>query len=127
LANPGETISDLAKKSIIETCSYLKLSSNWVLSSNIYQNDHLKGKDRVLNICLAEGANVYINAKGGQELYDKDEFKRNNLDLFFVEPGSVEYNQMSNSFTPWLSIIDIMMFNDKDFICNRMLPTYNLI
>jgi hypothetical protein len=53
----------------------------------------------------------YINPIGGQELYDKEFFKKNELELCFIKTVPIEYKQFKNEFAPWLSIIDVLMFN----------------
>lgn len=57
------------------------------------------------------GANTYINAIGGMELYSKDEFLARDVKLKFIKSRPFEYAQFDNEFVPWLSIVDVMMFN----------------
>lgn len=118
----GETdlISKLAVKSIKAINEYLQLGTEIVETSSIYNNKNLSGPTRVLDICRIEKASNYINAIGGMELYSKDLFKENNIDLNFIKPKPIKYNQFGNEFIPWLSIIDVLMFNSvsetKDLI-----------
>lgn len=121
-----ETINDLAKHSIKSICKYLYIDTILIDSSVDYQNGHLHAQERVLDICKKENTNTYINAIGGKDLYSKDEFSRNGIGLFFLKPLIIEYKQFNNDFVPWLSIIDIMMFNGKDRI-KKMLNNYVLI
>lgn len=113
------SISELAEESVISVCSYLGMKTNFSDSAN-YQNGNLKGKDRVIDICKKENADIYINAIGGKELYSKDEFKENNIELFFLSPAKVPYKQLNDEFTPWLSIIDVLMFNSKEAITGML-------
>ena len=46
--------------------------------------------------------------------------------LNFIQPELIEYKQFKNEFIPYLSIIDIMMFNSKKDIQN-MLNIYKLV
>src|SRR5690606_26985644 len=46
-----DSIATLAKNSILKTCQYLNLHCEWETSSSIYKNEHLKGQNRVLDIC----------------------------------------------------------------------------
>jgi len=68
----------------------------------------------------------YINAIGGQSLYSKEKFTENGLTLNFIKSKPIVYSQFKNQFIPWLSIIDVMMFNSPDEI-NNMLNQYDLI
>jgi len=49
-------------------------------------------------------------------LYSKEYFAQNGIDLKFIKSKNVIYNQFKNEFVPWLSIIDVMMFNTPDYI-----------
>lgn len=104
-------IASIATKSLVEISKYLEINTEFVFSSSVYDNAELTGKARVINICKKENATYYINPIGGQELYDKDFFKESGLELSFIKTMSIEYNQFKNGFVPWLSIIDVLMFN----------------
>lgn len=119
-------ISQLALLSILETCNYLDINTKFVLSSETYNNSFLKGQERIINICSIENTTQYFNTIAGLELYSKDEFRRNNIDMFFLRSQSIKYNQFDNTFIHGLSIIDVMMFNSKEEI-KSMLKMYELV
>lgn len=120
-------ISDLACESINLVCNYLGIKTKCAKSSEQnYHNDILKASDRVIDICLKESANEYFNPIGGKELYSKEEFLLNGLNLHFISSGLKPYKQFNNDFIPSLSIIDIMMFNSKDEIL-KMLGCYDIV
>lgn len=110
------TIAELAAKSIKDTCNYLGISTEFVLTATHYGNSELKAEERVKDICRREGANTYINATGGRELYDKDDFEKAGLKLQFIKTHSISYPQLGGEFVPWLSIIDVLMFNSQETI-----------
>jgi hypothetical protein len=87
----------------------------------------LHSQDKVLALCVANGSKIYINAIGGMGLYSQNDFKRNNIDLKFIKSNKFEYSQFGRSFVPWLSIIDVMMFNSVDDIKNNILDNYELL
>ena len=120
------TIDLLATESIKNTCNYLGITTPIVLSSEPGTGKELRGKDRVISICHKESASTYINVVGGQDLYSKDHFRENGLALSFIQPKPIIYPQFSNEFVPWLSVIDIMMFNSPGDI-QQMLTEYTLI
>jgi len=107
-------------------CGYLDITTPLIISSSIEIDHELTAEHKVLSLCKALQANTYINPIGGVELYDKAFFKQAGIDLFFLKTGSVEYRQFDNEFIPFLSIIDVMMFNDKDTI-KSMLNNYGLL
>ncbi len=118
-------ISTYIYQSITTICEYISISTPLVESSQIYNNQHLKAQERILDICLQEKANHYINPIGGRELYSKELFAEHGIQLNFIRSEKVEYVQFNNEFVPWLSIIDIMMFNSKEEI-QKLLKTYIL-
>jgi len=61
------------------------------------------------------------------DLYDKEEFKENGLNLVFLKMDSdIKYKQFNEEFVPNLSILDVMMFNSQEE-CKEMLKRYTLI
>jgi len=111
-----QLISILAIRSIKVTCAYLDITTGILETAINYSNSHLKAEDRVIDICCKEHAQTYVNAAGGRELYNKDNFKRNGIDLYFLKSKYISYKQLEYPFIPWLSIIDVMMFNSKETI-----------
>ena len=111
--------------SIIQICDYLDLETRIVISSSIDINHSLKAKEKVMAINKALNSTQYINSIGGLELYEKNVFQKENIKLKFLKSEIAKYKQFNNEFIPYLSIIDIMMFNSKDEI-KKMLLKYNL-
>ena len=108
-------------------CNYLGIKTNLKFSSNIDYNRNLKGQNRILELCQQGNANIYINPIGGQNLYDKEKFTKNNIEFHFIKTlENIRYKQFNTQFIPNLSIIDVMMFNSPEKI-NKMLNEYLLI
>lgn len=113
--------------SIARTCAHLGTTTPIELSSAIAIDPGLKAQDRVLALCRAVGATTYVNASGGTELYAAPAFRRRGIDLKFIRPGPLEYGQFGDPFVPWLSIIDVMMFNPPAAIQAHIVNAYRLI
>jgi len=113
--------------SISVVCNYLKIKTPIKISSEIKINHELKGSEKVLALCRAVEADSYINAIGGVELYSKLDFINQNIDLKFIKPNLFAYQQYRNDFIPWLSIIDVMMFNSAETINKTLLNNFKLI
>lgn len=112
--------------SIEQITKYLDIDTKIIISSTLDIDHRLKAEEKVIAINKALNADRYINAIGGQELYDKKKFAAEGITLNFIKTEIAEYKQFNNEFVPYLSIIDIMMFNSKDQIKN-MLNKYELI
>lgn len=121
----SEPVSVMATRSITAIARYLSLPTIIQETSSIYQNADLKSQERVIDICLQERATDYINPIGGNSLYRKEDFKERGIDLFFIKSLNSEYNQNSQSFVPWLSIIDVLMFNEREVI-HSLLQKYEV-
>ena len=112
--------------SIKKICFYLDIKTELLISSNLEKNNSLKGKDKVIEICKKLGGLEYYNAVGGQELYSFEEFKSNGIELKFLKTEEINYQQFNNEFIPYLSILDVMMFNSKEKV-KEFLNNYSLI
>lgn len=88
-------------------------STEIVISSSLEIDHSLKSQDKVIAICESLKASAYFNPIGGLDLYDTESFEKQNIKLNFMKSNPIEYPQLGNAFVPWLSIIDVMMFNDK--------------
>lgn len=120
------TISEMAIESVRLVSEYLDLKTDYVLSSEAYNNRGMERQERLIDICKQEGSNHYINALGGQELYKKEDFLKEGIRLDFIKTLPIDYKQFNNEFVPWLSIIDVLMFNSKEE-AQEMLNKYELV
>lgn len=112
--------------SIIEVCNFLGIKKPIKISSSINIDHSLKGAEKVKAIVKTLKANIYINPIGGVDLYIKNDFSIDGIDLKFIQTKEFQYKQFDdNNFIPFLSIIDVMMFNKKEEV-KEMLNQYNL-
>ncbi len=124
--NNAATISEFNFTGIKAICDYLGITTSLVSSSEMYANNKLKGQYRILDICIREKANHYINPTGGMELYSNEVFSKEGISLSFIISELRPYKQFKNEFIPALSLIDVMMFNSTEEV-NKMLNQYQLI
>lgn len=119
-------ISEIAIESIKLVSEYLEVNTEFIISSETYDNKAMERQERLIHICKKEQQNHYINALGGQELYKKTDFLNQGIRLEFLKSLPIQYQQFNKDFVPWLSIIDVIMFNTKDQV-KKMLDKYELI
>lgn len=105
---------------------YLGITTELITSSELKKDCSLKCADKVMHICKILNADQYYNAIGGTELYNKEIFAQNGIELHFLKTNEITYPQFKNEFVPNLSIIDVMMFNSKEQIKN-MLEEFTLV
>jgi hypothetical protein len=125
LTREARTIAQLAAESILAVCKFLDIETEIIPSSSVFQNRGLKKADRLIDICWQLNAHDYINAAGGTAIYTKDYFLESGIHLYFLESRPIAYRQFGQPFVPWLSIIDVLMFNKKEQ-CKSFLNEYDL-
>lgn len=123
---PSNRLGDFLINSIREVVRYLSLEVDIVSSSRIYQNAHLKAQERILDICRQERADRYINPIGGTALYDRAEFSRRGMTLYFLRSHALYYFQGGGTHVDQLSMIDVLMFNEPS-AARKLLPMRDLI
>jgi hypothetical protein len=96
---------------IAQVCAHLGITTKIIVSSEVDIDHQQRAQDKVLALCEALDATAYLNAIGGVELYSKKTFQEKGIELQFIKSLPFEYAQYSEPFVPWLSIIDVMMFN----------------
>jgi hypothetical protein len=91
------------------TAALLGLTPRIVRSSSLSIDPALHGQERIIAIAEALGADRYVNASGGRELYDPRLFARHGLRLEFLRPyqgdhwhmlpalGTVPLDDLANS------------------------------
>jgi hypothetical protein len=109
---PTIRLDEFLLHSLNEIVRYLSLDVEIVGSSRFYNNAQLKGQERILNICQQEQTDIYINPIGGVDLYDRDSFLAQDIQLYFSRSRPISYSQGKTEHIPWLSILDVLMFNE---------------
>lgn len=126
LEYPDKNLAHFLYHSFSVMLNYLDVQTELIMSSSVDKDNSLKGQDKILDICRVLQADIYINAIGGQELYNYDDFIKNRIELKFLKPNSITYHQYKNELVPNLSIIDLLMFNGK-IETKQLLYEYTLI
>lgn len=108
-------VGDLTADSVQSVANLLQLSTQFERSSQLkYRSEEVQdGQSKILKICEMMGADNYINPKNGTDLYDIQHFTDKNIRLNFIYMDDIFYRQFqADKFVPYLSIIDVLMFND---------------
>jgi hypothetical protein len=119
-------ISTLALKSLQAVSQYLGIQTQFVPSSSVYNTAHLEPTEKLISMYQAESASLYINPIGGVDLFRREELQQKGIEIFFLKSKPICYQQFAQDFVPWLSIIDVLMFNSRDVV-NEFLTAYELI
>jgi len=107
--------------SVKQVCKYLEINTEFIVSSTVDIDHSLKSEQRVLAIASKINAQIYVNPIGGLELYSAENFGLSGIALKFIQSNPFVYKQFENEFVPWLSILDVIMFNSKEEIKEKLL------
>jgi len=123
-----ESIVELNYISLRKICDYLNIKTEIKIWSEMNIGiEQVNAPDEwALNICKALDIKEYYNAIGGNTFFDKCKYEKAGISINFIETESIAYKQFSNMFVPFLSIIDILMFNSMEEV-KEMLDKYDLI
>lgn len=113
---PAMQLDTYLLNSLQEIVRYLSLDVTIESSSRIYKNTQLKGQERIQDICHQEHAGIYVNPIGGVDLYDRNSFSEQGITLYFLKSHAMSYPQGRGEYVPWLSILDVLMFNEPPVI-----------
>jgi hypothetical protein len=113
--------------SLTELCAYLEIKTEILVSSDISIDHGFKSQDKILALCEALEANTYVNPAGGVELYSSEDFNAHNIELCFLRSKPFEYSQFSPPFISSLSIVDLLMFNDREAVRSLITHNYEMI
>lgn len=126
-AHPADNLFDYLHHGLSSTCRHLGIPTPLLVSSTIDADHSLRSQDRVIALARALGASEYVNPIGGVELYSREEFARHALSLRFHRARPMEYPQFGAGFVPWLSIVDVLMFNGAEGTREFLLGQYDLL
>lgn len=123
-----ESIVEINRFSLEKVCQYLMIDTQIAVWSEMNVNiDPVDEPDEwALNISKALGAKIYFNPPGGMAFFDKKKFEDAEVVLKFMKVHPIAYKQLSKTFVPYLSIIDVLMFCDVKEV-HRMLDNFTLI
>lgn len=113
LFGPETFLADFNVKSTIAIAGKLNINTAVYRYSEIISKVEKAERGNLwgLNFCKALGADSYINAPGGVELYSANEYNEAGVKLGFIKHRLTPYSQNNQNFIPGLSIIDVLMFN----------------
>ena len=127
ICDPADNLFDYLHRGLAGTCRHLGITTPILVSSTIDADHSLRAQDRVIALAKAVGATEYVNPIGGLELYSREAFAGQSLALGFLRSRPVEYPQFGHAFVPWLSIVDVLMFNGAERTRESLLPQFDVV
>lgn len=115
---------DFIENSIIKLCELLSINTTISRSSLIEINS--KGIDKIIPLCKLNNSKIFVNSIGGINLYNKEFFLNEGIELKFLRSDPIQYKQMQKEFKPNLSILDLLFNVPKD-LWGEHLRSYTIL
>ena len=104
--------------SIKYICNYLNIKCDFISTSHGLTDR--KRNEGLQDIVKYFNGESYVNAIGGQKLYNKEDFTLSGINLKFIKMGDLDLDN------PYSSILDILFRYSKNHVINE-LNKYTLI
>jgi len=104
-------LSEINKIIIKKISSYLKINTFFLDSSKVKGlKNNYSASERILEICMNRGANIYVSGPSAKNYLDQKLFENNNIKIKWFEYGKTKiYKQPYKDFYKNLSIVDCLM------------------
>ena len=119
---PSDSLVHLNATALAKTCAYLGIPFRYSIASEMNLNlpPTLGAGEWALYITSALGASTYINPLSGAALFSAAAFEQRGIDLKFLEPRLFEYSTGRYGFEPYLSVLDVMMWNSPQTVADAV-------
>lgn len=107
-AQPATTISDISHASAMALANYLGLSSNLRVLDSAALDIRGNSSQRVLDIVLSVGGDVYITGHGARNYLDHGLFENSSVAVKYMQYRHTPYPQLYGNFTPYVSGLDLV-------------------
>ncbi len=104
-----ETISKLNIYAFELLADYFSFSKEFILSSSL--NTNTSSSQKILDIVKRLNGKNYITGHGAKNYLDHELFEKNNINIMYMDYSHIEYPQKYGTFTPYVSILDLIANN----------------
>jgi len=107
--NNVTNLSDINRNIIESTCKYFGIATEFISQSELKPEG--KKSDLIIDICKKLKCDTYISGSGAESYLEKENFKRNNIDITVLDNITIKYNQNHRNvgFIPDLSSLDFIL------------------
>ena len=105
--SPGEKLADFNLRLIEVIRTILEIQTPIIRSSELQGITGAKD-DKIISICQALQANVYLSGTGARVYNDENKFKDSQIQLVYQEFEHPSYPQLWGDFIPNLSVLDLL-------------------
>lgn len=116
-----ETISDLAIRSMDSICAYYGLTRGKRILQSPELNVEGSGSAKVMGMVQELLGTVYVTGHGAQNYLAHEIFEQAGIEVRYMNYKKTPYPQMHGTFTPYVSILDLVANvgpAGKEYICS---------
>ena len=114
IQSPENKLDVFIKNSITKILNYIELEKELIFSSELVYNRINDKSEKLVEIAKILKGNSIIFPEGSKKLYSNIFFEEKKIKTEVIIPNLSNYKQFrKDEFEPGLSIIDVLMFNDK--------------
>ena len=113
---PETTVSLFLEHQMRVIARYLEINTEIIKASDYRGKIHPKGQDAILELCHTLHTDIYVNSIGGNHLYDRDRFEKENMQLKFIRADFEAIEKISHRDHMDYSILDLIMNYSKEDI-----------
>lgn len=113
-----DSLVQLDVRGLAVVCRYLDIPFRYRICSELALDlpATLGPGEWALEISSQLGAGSYLNPVSGQALFDPARFAERGIELHFAQPSEFSYRTGSYRYEPWMSILDVLMWNPPDVV-----------
>lgn len=129
-ARPATTISELSQGSTMALAEYFGLTNHLRFLDSSKLGIKGSGSQRVLDIVLALGGDVYITGHGARNYLDNESFERASVSVQYMQYLCTPYSQLHGEFTPYVTGLDLIANCGRagiEYICSDTVYWRNFI
>lgn len=101
-------LSDVSRESIHALVRYFNLDNKVQFISSSDMNVPGASSQRLHNLCVAVGADIYVTGHGALNYLDYDLFERSGIKVEYMKYNMTPYPQLHGVFTPYVSALDLV-------------------
>lgn len=102
------TLADLSRESILAVSRYFNLTERTEFLRSTDLGIHGSSSQRLHDICLAVGADIYITGHGARNYLDHGLFERSGIRVEYMKYQMRPYPQLHGEFTPYVTSLDLV-------------------
>ncbi len=105
---PAQTLGEVSRSSIRALAKYFDLDRQTTFLESDQMNVTGASSQRLRDLTLAAGGNVYLTGHGAKNYLDHSMFEEAGLEVRYINYDFISYPQLHGEFTPYVTALDLI-------------------